>query len=95
MSENSEITEIILAEERRAQKATEDNRLALWARELRYKFIYCGFLIPFYQWEGKDSSGLTGIAKFRQFMLPTEIIMKLTRNAGLIGVDLDLPKFSQ
>lgn len=67
--QNTEIAEIRLAEERRAQKALKDNRLEQLVKQLRKKYIADGFLMPFYVWDGRYSRPRQRIKEFGDFIL--------------------------
>ena len=74
VEKNTEIAEIRLAEERRAQKARNDNRLTHWVKQLRQKYIANGFLMPFYVWDGRYSRPRQRISRFGDYILPYDMI---------------------
>jgi len=75
--QNTEIAEIRLAEERRAQKARKDDSLAQWVKQLRKNYIADGFLMPFYAWNGGYSRPRQRTKEFGDFILPYDIVGKV------------------
>ncbi|MFC2038747.1 hypothetical protein ACFLUG_03140 [Chloroflexota bacterium] len=67
--EDTIIGEILLAQERRAQKVREHCSMTLWVKQLRKKFIADGFLRPFYSWDGRMARSEQRINKFGDYVL--------------------------
>lgn len=79
------ISEIRLAEERRARTVIQDSRLKQLVKQLRQKYIADGFLMPFYVWDGRYSRPRLRIKQFGSFILPYSMIGKVFHTGAREG----------
>lgn len=74
---NELLSEIRVAEERRANKLQGETQLSEWVKHFRQKYIIDGFLRPLYAWDGAYSRPHKRIIGFGDFILPYEMVGKV------------------
>ena len=74
---NELLSEIRVAEERRATKLQSETQLSKWVKDFRKKYIVDGFLTPLYAWDGMYSRPRKRVDEFGDFILPYETVGKV------------------